>query len=350
MRKVLFFCRAGAPRQVSCGLRALIRSPVSSGRAFYVLQTPRATHLSVWNRTMSIPTYFCLSIYLNIDLYLQISSQAGAESYSSPCCLQHQKITTLSFMHRAGVLPPAWFNVVSAATSLLPSAVSPSDRLYLSTVWVLVPLSTCLPPYRLSTQVHDHWMYQRSSSGTHVPQGHGGVEDWVRRACALAIGWIKGLQEARGELLAVEPMCSIIELMSTLPRLLDKADFLKSLHNHQVSDFVSQHWPYNYFPYCPSISTKTPAFLTLPCPPIPSMSSHGYEATGHGKTTLQWQQGHRSRGGWRPRSRCSQRYAGSHGKASEPQLHSLAWPANAQGEKHLRNWLGVKVKQHYRHS
>lgn len=104
MRKVLFFCCAATARHVSCGLRALMRSPESSVRAFYVLQTPGATHLSVWNRTVPISTYFYLSAYLNINLYIQLSSQAEADSYSFPCCLQHK--TTLSFMHRAGMLIP----------------------------------------------------------------------------------------------------------------------------------------------------------------------------------------------------------------------------------------------------
>lgn len=132
-----------------------------------------------------------LCLYLHISIYLS----------------EHWLICTDTLTRRSRhlpfpMLPPTWedthtellcsslvqFNVVSAETSLLLSAVSPSHHLYLSTVWVLVPLSTCLPPYRFSTQVYDCWMYQWSSSGIHVPQGHGGVEDWVKRACALVIG------------------------------------------------------------------------------------------------------------------------------------------------------------------
>lgn len=66
-------------------------------------------------------------------------------------------------------------------------------------------------------------------------------------------------------------MCCTTEPVSALPHLLDKADFLKSLHSHQVSAFVWQHWPYTYFPWRPSISTKTSAFLTLPCPAFSTM-------------------------------------------------------------------------------
>lgn len=75
-------------------------------------------------------------------------------------------------------------------------------------------------------------------------------------------------------------MCCLTDPMSALPSLLDKADFLKNLHNHQVSAFVLQHWLYNYFPYCPSISTKTSAFLTLPSPPIPAFSTTNMKPQG----------------------------------------------------------------------
>lgn len=106
MRKVLFFCGASASRQVNCGWRTLKRSLVISGKAFYILQTPGATNFSVWNgKCFSVSTYFYLSVCLNINLYVQISPQEEADSYPSPCCLQHKR-TTLTCMHRAGVLIP----------------------------------------------------------------------------------------------------------------------------------------------------------------------------------------------------------------------------------------------------
>lgn len=36
-----------------------------------------------------------------------------------------------------------------------------------------------------------------------MPQGHGEVENGVRRAWAVAIGWVKGLQESKEEILTL---------------------------------------------------------------------------------------------------------------------------------------------------
>jgi len=142
-------------------------SPVSSGRAFYVLQTPGDMHLSVWNRSVSISTYFCLSIYLNIDLHVQISSQAEADSYSS---LSPTRENNHSLFQAQSWCAHPWCDLMwspqrhhccsqqslhlTICTSQLNESWSPSAHAH------------------LPTQVHDYWMYQWSSSGTHVPQGH----------------------------------------------------------------------------------------------------------------------------------------------------------------------------------
>lgn len=53
---------------------------------------------------------------------------------------------------------------------------------------------------------------------------------------------------------------------------------------------------YYYFPYCSSTFTKTPAFLTLPCFPIPVFSGIFMKPLGM-KKNLWGQQKHKSKGG-----------------------------------------------------
>lgn len=97
-----------------------------------------------------------------------------------------------------------------------------------------------------------------------------------------------------------------------------------------------------------SISTKIPFFHILPCSPIPASSTTDTKPPSMGKQHCSDNRGtsveevEDQRAG-------AHTYAGCHRNASETQLHSPAWPANAQGEKDLRNWLGMKVKQHYSH-
>lgn len=146
---------------------------------------------------------FFLAIYLNINFYIQISSEAEADSYSSSCCLLHKKMTPPSFMHRARVLIPgaiSWglCRDIPCSQQSLHLTISTSQP---HESWS--PWANAYPHYRLSTQVQDYWMCHWSSSGTYVPQWHGRVENGVRRASALAIGWIKRLQQARRELFAL---------------------------------------------------------------------------------------------------------------------------------------------------
>lgn len=97
-----------------------------------------------------------LCLYLHISIYLSIWTLTYIYSYP------HKQKQTVTLSHAASntrQLCPSctelacWSlvqsNVVSAETSLLLSAVSPSYHLHLSDGWVLVPLSTCPPLYTL---------------------------------------------------------------------------------------------------------------------------------------------------------------------------------------------------------
>lgn len=238
------------------------------------------------------------------------------------------------------------FNVVSAETSLFISATSPGS----APPTPVLPLSTSSPLHRLPSPVFD---FKCTSVQGLLCHKDNGFEDRVRKAWVMDIGWVKGLWEAKWGFLAIKTMHCLTDPAPTLPGLQDKAEFLKSLQNQVSVCLITLTLP--LFSQLLCISTNTFNLHKDTRFPHPYMFSysclflHGHKVAKHGKTTLQWQQRHKCRGSWRPRSRCSQRYAGAHGKASEPQLHSPAWPANAQGEKHLRNWLGMKVKQHYSH-